>query len=220
MIVTLDGPASSGKGTVARLLAQHMKAFHLDSGLLYRAFVYFLEEKNIVHTQFSPEFAQEYLQNFQMEYDFNTQKSHIIDHNHTDIAELLRHPQIGQKASKIAHDPRVRNVITDKIRLLEQQFPFIVADGRDMGSVVFPHAAFHFYLDASLSVRSHRRHQELLAKGIGMTLEQVMQDLAQRDQQDSSRTVAPLQISEDSKVIHTDCLSPKDILEQILRYMG
>ena len=163
MIVTIDGPASSGKGTVARLLANHLDAFHLDSGLLYRAIGYYIEEKNIDILDEDPDLYTDFLNHFHMEYNFCTQKSRIME-GAKEITTLLRQQSIGKKSSQVAQIPLVRSLVTQKIRVLERRFASIVADGRDMGSIVFPHAPFHFYLDAPLSIRSQRRYAETIQK--------------------------------------------------------
>ncbi len=216
MIITIDGPASSGKGTVARILARHLDAFHLDSGLLYRALAYYCDEKNIDVSEEDPSLYQEFRENFHMEYDFSTQKARMMAQDN-DITALLRQQSIGKKASQIAKFPQIRQLVTQKIRALERRFCSIVADGRDMGSIVFPHADFHFYLDAALSIRSQRRFEELVAKGVQVTLEEVTNEIAARDLQDRSRSLAPLVITPTTQAISTDLLSPYQVLDTLMQ---
>jgi cytidylate kinase len=218
MIITIDGPASSGKGTIAKLLAQHLDAFHLDSGLLYRAIAYYSEENNIEIIDKTLELYSDFINNFHMEYTFCTQKSRIL-HDNKEITMLLRQQSIGQRASQIAQFPIIRSLITRKIRTLERRFVSIVADGRDMGSIVFPHANFHFYLDASLAIRSQRRYTELVEKGVQATLEDITAEIASRDHQDRSRSIAPLMLIKGSQLISTDTSTPEQVLELILKSM-
>lgn len=215
-IITIDGPASSGKGTIAKLLASHLEAFHLDSGLLYRAIAYYVSELNIADRAFdSCETWLGFKKSFHVEYEFSTQKSRILQDT-ADITELLRQQTIGKKASHIAQFLTVRQIVTEKIGQMVDRYKTIVADGRDMGTVVFPNASFHFYLNASLDIRAQRRYQELIEKGVHITFDSVKQDLEQRDFQDSHRIIAPLAQSKRAVEIHTDFLTPAEILQSML----
>jgi cytidylate kinase len=219
MIITIDGPASSGKGTVAKILAKNIQAFHLDSGLLYRALAYFVLKYQISSFPLSEAMMEQYMTQIHTQYSFEEQSMRISLCTE-DITSLLRTQDIGSKSSEIAQNRYVRDMITEKIQSFQKQFTSIVADGRDMGTVVFPHAQFHFYLEASLETRALRRHKELIGKGLPSPSPQdIAKEIAQRDYQDTHRLIAPLKPSDRSIIVDTDRLTPDEIVQFIQNYM-
>jgi cytidylate kinase len=207
-VIAIDGPTASGKGTVASLVAEKLGFHYLDSGALYRL-VALGSEKASIDPQNGPELgilAKNLLISF---------KNGQILLNSEDVTEAIRSESVGLRASTIAMHPEVRQALLG----VQHRFrvpPGLVADGRDMASVIFPDAVLKVFLTATTQARAERRYKQLIAKGISAKLEILLQDLQERDARDSSRGVAPLVVADGAKVLETSELSIDQAVKTVL----
>jgi CMP/dCMP kinase len=207
-VIAIDGPTASGKGTVASLVAEKLGFHYLDSGALYRL-VALGSEKASIDPQNGPELgnlAKKLLISF---------KNGQILLNSEDVTEAIRSESMGLRASAIAIHPEVRQALLG----VQHRFrvpPGLVADGRDMASVIFPDAVLKVFLTATTQARAERRYKQLIAKGISAKLEILLHDLQERDARDSSRGVAPLVVADGAKVLETSELSIDQAVRTVL----
>ena len=207
-VIAIDGPTASGKGTVASLVAQKLGFHYLDSGALYRL-VALASEQEGIDAQNAAELGilvPKLLISF---------KNSQIVLNGNDVTEAIRTESIGSRASAVAVHPELRLALVDLQRSF-RQFPGLVADGRDMASVIFPDAILKVFLTATAAARAERRYKQLIAKGISAKLEDLLQDLQARDARDSNRGAAPLVIAEGAKVLETSDLSIDQAVKTVL----
>jgi cytidylate kinase len=207
-VIAIDGPTASGKGTVASLVAQKLGFHYLDSGALYRL-VALASEQAGINAQNGPELGllvPKLLISF---------KNNQVFLNESDVTEAIRTESIGLRASVVAAHPEVRLALVDLQRSF-RQFPGLVADGRDMASVIFPDAILKVFLTATAAARAERRYKQLIAKGISAKLEDLLQDLQARDARDSNRGSAPLVIAEGAKALETSDLSIDQAVKTVL----
>lgn len=214
-IVTIDGPSGSGKGTVSRLVAKRLGWRLLDSGALYRLTALAALEAG-VDLQAADAVAA-LAAGLDVEFGERDGEERILLGGR-EVTDLLRTERCGDAASQVAAHPAVRAA------LLERQRAFagpegLVADGRDMGTVVFPDAPLKVFLTASAEERAKRRHKQLMAKGIDVSLRDLSREIAERDARDSSRAVAPLLPAEDARLIDSTHLSPEKVAELILHWL-
>ena len=213
MVITVDGPAGAGKSTVSKILARKLSYIYLDTGALYRAFAYKVAGEGI------PADDEKRLSglcagiNVSLK-NVNSNISIFVDDE--DVTEKIRTQEIGMLASKVSAVPVVRKTLLS-IQRETGKNGGIVAEGRDMGTVVFPDADFKFFLNASVAERSRRRFTELVEKGESANFEEVKRDLIMRDRQDSERKIAPLKPSKDSIVIDSTGMSITDVVENIMK---
>ncbi len=208
--VAIDGPAASGKSTVARLLAERLGFEHVNSGAIYRAVAVFLHDSGL--TPNSPtDVLGEVLSSLKIDYSNGR-----VFVNGEDYSERIQTPQAGLLASDFAklkvvreHLVRVQREICDEKN--------VVVDGRDIGTVVLPNAHLKIFLTASLEERVERKLRDYLRKGINVDRETVRRELVERDEQDSARSVAPLRPAEDAVIIDTTNLRIEEVLEKVLR---
>lgn len=186
IVIAIDGPAASGKGTLARRVADAYGLRHLDTGLLYRAVGHALLQAGLP-------FDNEALA---------VEVAMHLDMDHLDRAALSAH-EIGEAASKVAAMPGVRNALLGAQRNFGNQLPGAVLDGRDIGTVIFPDADIKLFIEASPQVRARRRHDELTAKSWQADYADILADLIKRDERDRNRTEAPLKPAEDAHLIDT-----------------
>jgi len=213
-IVTIDGPAGSGKSTIGQRLAMHLNWDFLDSGALYRCCAYIAEQKSLT----------DFEQNSILEH-FNGMKFHSIPSsegqdttiflNGEDVSSKIRTPSCAQLASKLAVIPELRK------RLISIQRDFytgqgLVADGRDMGSVIFPEAMLKVYLTASLQARAQRKHKQFNEQGVNANYQRIYNDIKDRDIRDSTRKLAPLRTPESAMIVDTSELSAQEVLNCIV----
>ncbi len=207
-VIAIDGPTASGKGTVASLVAQKLGFHYLDSGALYRL-VALASEKLGIDVKNAAELG------------FLVPKLLISFNNNQilldgeDVTDAIRTENIGLRASALAVHPEVRTALVGLQRGFRQS-PGLVADGRDMASVIFPDAVLKVFLTASAQARAERRYKQLIAKGISAKLSDLLQDLQERDARDSSRGAAPLVIAEGAKVLETSDLSIDQAVKTVL----
>jgi CMP/dCMP kinase len=196
LILAIDGPAASGKGTLARKLAQAYELPHLDTGLLYRAVAQtVLASGGSLSDAGAAEIAATTLDLFQLNED------------------ALRGKDIGEAASIVAAYPAVRAALLDKQRVFAKQGRGAVLDGRDIGTVICPDSLAKLFVTASPEVRAARRHKELLARGETADYDTILIDIRRRDARDSGRADAPLKAAEDAVLLDTSALTIQESLE-------
>ena len=202
-ILTIDGPSASGKGSLSRNIAKHLGFKILDSGLLYRTYAYFLKlDTNI--EEISNRIKNE------ISFSFNENDVSIL-HKDKDITSLLRSETTAKIASELSALPKTREDLLTIQRDFYNQ-DGLVADGRDMGTVVFPKAALKIFLTASPEVRAKRRHLELQKRGQEVNMLDLIADIELRDMKDRTRTLSPLIPAEDSVVIDSSNMSIDEVL--------
>lgn len=209
-VITIDGPTASGKGTVASLVAHHLGWRVLDSGALYRLTALVCVRQNID----IDEKQAVALQARQLNVLFENERCIL---NNEDVTDLLRSEKIGLIASKIAAYPAVRDALLALQRAFRQD-PGLVADGRDMGTVVFPDAPLKIFLVADVQSRAQRRYKQLIDKGISANLSDLLADLQSRDLRDTTRKVAPLRAATDAFTVDSSLLTIKETVAQVLAY--
>jgi CMP/dCMP kinase len=215
-IITIDGPAGSGKSTVSKVLARKLGYIYLDTGALYRALAYKAMKAKIDLNDISAldtlcQATTIVLKNL------DGQMKVYIDGE--DVGDKIRTEEVGLAASRISAVAVVRKSLLHLQREAGARGG-IVAEGRDMASVVFPHADYKFYLDADIEERIRRRHNELAGKGKTSDLDKIHQDMLIRDKQDSEREIAPLKPAEDVVIIDSTGLSVTEVVERVSRYMS
>jgi cytidylate kinase len=209
-IITIDGPAGAGKSTISKLIAARFSFFYLDTGALYRALAYLVDQ---YHGEKGEEVAAEISRNVRIEVGNEGGIFHISV-NGRDVSSLIRSEKIGLLASKISAIPAVRQNLLDIQRRLGAAGG-VVAEGRDMGTVVFPEAEAKFYLEASVQERARRRYRELAAKQETVHLIDIEKDIINRDRQDQERAISPLAIPEGAVVIDTTDKSIPEVVESM-----
>jgi cytidylate kinase len=211
-VVTIDGPTSSGKGTISRTLAAHLHWHLLDSGALYRLVALRGQQLGLEPDNIPGHAAAAAA----LEADFGAvQDEERIWLAGQDVTQEVRTAAAGMGASRVAAWPAVREALLDRQRRFARE-PGLVADGRDMGTVVFPYAALKVFLTASPEERARRRYKQLKDKGSGVSLAALSREIAERDLKDSTRAVAPLRPAPDAHVIDSTHLNIKDVVEQVL----
>ncbi|MDF3981755.1 (d)CMP kinase [Luteibacter sp. PPL201] len=213
-VLTIDGPSGSGKGTISRMVADTLGWRLLDSGALYRAVGYVAGEEGIdlSDVEAVTRCAQTVKIRFQPSADGG--ETHVIVNGHDATAEL-RTETAGAAASAIAVIPSVRQALVD-LQLGFRKAPGLVADGRDMGTVIFPDAAHKVFLTASAAERAKRRYKQLKDKGLSVTLGVLQREIEARDERDASRAVAPLKPAEGAVVIDTTGMPIDAVVAKVL----
>jgi len=218
VIITIDGPAASGKSTMARQFAEISGFVFMDSGLMYRAIAFGFLSHDVECTENS---AKVYLPEMQLRVDC-IESSMKIYVDSIDITSQLHTSQITEVSSRVAKIQSVRDTLLEVQRGFGEQFgndPGIVAVGRDMGTIVFPCAPLKFFVTASLEVRARRRYDELVQTGSDVTFQEIYDAIAFRDQQDSQRKIAPLRKAPGSIEVNTDHLTHEGQLHLLLGYV-
>lgn len=212
MVVAIDGPSGTGKSTVAKRLACLLGYCYVDSGAMYRAVGWAIQQYR-VRWENPAELARFFAQ-IRITLTFqNGQSATWV--NGQPVTEQLQGELVGKMASAVATVPAVRQIITTQLRQLRCE-THLVMEGRDIGTVVFPDAMIKFFLEAALDKRGWRRFQEMQRAGLPGTFEEVMQALAARDAQDRTRTAAPLQRAPDAYIIDTTDLAIDDVVQIML----
>ncbi len=213
-VLTIDGPSGSGKGTISRLVADRLGWRMLDSGALYRAVGYSasMAGVDLGDGDAVARCAQSTRIRFQAADDGGDTRVFVNGHDATDE---LRTETCGAAASAVAVFPAVREALLDKQRGFRHK-PGLVADGRDMGTVIFPDAGHKVFLTASASERAKRRYKQLKDKGLAVTLASLLREIEARDARDAQRKVAPLRPAEDAVVIDTTGMPIEAVVDQVL----
>ncbi|MCC5854985.1 MAG: (d)CMP kinase [Idiomarina sp.] len=215
-VITIDGPGGSGKGTITRMLAEKLGWHLLDSGAIYRVLAV-----AALHHDFTAEDEESLVAlaaDLDVEFVVNddTGLTHVILEGE-DVTETIRAEAMGMSASKIAALPRVREALLRRQRGF-RELPGLVADGRDMGTVVFPDAEAKIFLTASTEERARRRFQQLQEKGFDANMTSLIAEIAERDERDTKRSVAPLKAAEDSLVLDSTGKSIEQVLDEVLQF--
>ncbi|MFA7464211.1 MAG: (d)CMP kinase [Syntrophales bacterium] len=210
-IITIDGPAGAGKSTIAREVARRLSYRYLDTGALYRALAYKALRKGISGEEGLASLCRETRIEVRLDQD---KTSVFVDGE--DVTGRIRTPEIGMAASEISALPVVREALLSVQRDIAKEGG-IVAEGRDMGTVVFPEADFKFFLDASPEERGRRRFLELREKDPGIEAEGVLRDLEKRDIQDRKRKIAPLKPPKGAIIVDSTGLSVEDVVENVIK---
>ncbi|MFH1598782.1 MAG: (d)CMP kinase [Pseudomonadota bacterium] len=212
-VLTIDGPSGSGKGTISRAVADRLGWHYLDSGAIYRAVGLAAAWENVDLSD-----AEAVAQcAARTEIRFETAESgelHVIV-NGKDATRQLRMETAGAAASAIAAHPPVRAALVD-LQHRFRRLPGLVADGRDMGTVIFPDAAYKVFLTASAEERAKRRHKQLKEKGVSVSLDSLLHEIAARDERDAGRAVAPLKPADDAVVVDSTGTPITEVIERVL----
>ena len=215
-VITIDGPAGAGKSTVSKALAKKLDYIYLDTGALYRALAYKTLKLKISLDEVS---ALDSLCSNTTVVLKNIDGQMKVSVDGEDVEEKIRTEEVGLAASKISTFAVVRERLLNLQREAGAECG-IVAEGRDMGSVVFPHADYKFYLDANLEERIKRRYKELLGKGASVEYKSIQKDMFARDKQDKQREIAPLKAPDGAIIIDSDNLSAAEVVEKIIFYIS
>ncbi len=211
LLITIDGPAGSGKTTVSRLLAKQLNYQYVDTGALYRCIAFEVNKAGISPTDNRQ--IHVFCQNLSIEFRNINGKSRIIS-NGIDLSDEIRTPEVTILASAVSAMPAVRQHLLDIQRKMGKK-KSVVFEGRDMGTVVFPEADVKFYLDAAIDARAQRRHKEMVSQH-SQTLEAVQKDMKTRDHNDSNRALSPLKPAVDAVIIDTTHLSVEEVVQVML----
>lgn len=207
-VIAIDGPTASGKGTIAERVARALGFRYLDSGALYRLVAWRALGRGI---DTNDEAALTGLA-ASMEPEFTNGRIQLDGH---DVTDAIRREEVSRAASQVAVHPRVRQALLE-LQRSRRQAPGLVADGRDMGTVVFPDATLKVYLTASVDARAERRYKQLIDKGFPANIAVLSQELRARDQRDSERTASPLKPAEDAYQLDSSALTIEEVAAQVL----
>lgn len=209
-VITLDGPTASGKGTVAQRVAERLGFHYLDSGALYRLTALSALRKQV------PLHDDHGLSKLAAGLPCNFVGDHILL-GQEDVTAAIRAEQVGNAASKIAAFPSVRQALYG-LQLGFRKAPGLIADGRDMGTVIFPQAPLKIFLTASVAARAQRRYKQLIGKGFSANMDDLLKDLQERDERDSNRAIAPLKPAAGAHLLDTSNMEIEQAVGQVLAW--
>ncbi|MAY42741.1 MULTISPECIES: (d)CMP kinase [unclassified Neptuniibacter] len=212
-VITVDGPSGSGKGTICQLLARELGWELLDSGALYRLVGLAARHHGV---ELDDEEALVVLA-AHLDVQFIARDEDVVQIilEGEEVTDAIRTEVVGSDASIVAAIPSVRDALLERQRAFAEM-PGLIADGRDMGTVVFPNAALKVYLDASAEERAERRYNQLINKGLGANLQAILGDIQARDDRDMNRAVAPLKPAADAVILDTTTMSIKEVLAAVM----
>ena len=211
-VLTIDGPSGAGKGTVSRIVARRLGWHYLDSGALYRAVGVAASWADIDTSDASALVRCTFDTHVQFVEQGDAMRVMV---NGTDATDELRLETTGALASAIAAIPEVRAALKERQRAF-RELPGLVADGRDMGTVIFPDASYKVFLTASAEERAERRHKQLKDKGVSVNFDDLLREIMARDARDAQRTVAPLKPADDAVVIDTSGIGIDEVVAKVL----
>jgi cytidylate kinase len=213
-VITIDGPVGSGKSTLGRMLAERLDILYLDTGAMYRAVGLAARDSDIAVDDDAAlgRLCEQITISFSREAD----RQHVFL-NSTDVTDEIRLPEVSMLASDVSAQPSVRKAMVAQQRACATDG--LVADGRDAGTVIFPNAPHKFYLDASVEVRAQRRYKELIAKNIPIEYTEMLNEIKQRDRNDTTRLHAPLKPAPDAVIIDTSQMTIEDVLSALISHI-
>ncbi|WP_276905783.1 (d)CMP kinase [Peptoniphilus duerdenii] len=209
MKIAIDGPAGSGKSTIAKKVANTLGIEYIDTGAMYRALAFYMNENNLSLQELKNEMDL-------INIEFKKERTFI---NGKDISDFIRTNEISSLASKVSKDKEIREKLVDLQRKLADKVSCVM-EGRDITSVVLKDAEYKFYLDANPMVRAKRRLNDLKGKDSKITLDELIAEIEERDKRDKTRENSPLQITKDSNYIDTSEMTVEDVVNKILSYVG
>ncbi len=210
-VLTIDGPSGAGKGTVSRAVAKKLGWNYLDSGSIYRALAIAVLEEGLKLDDVAA--ISELADKMRLEFECGDDLTVFLEGR--DITGQLGLEETGNTASIVAAYPEVRAVLLQKQKDFKQS-PGLVADGRDMGTVVFPDAEFKVYLTASAEERARRRYKQLIEKGIDANIDKITREIQERDQRDQQRKTAPLKKADDALLIDSSELTIEQVIDKVM----
>ena len=216
MIITIDGPAGSGKSTVAASLARRLGIAYLDTGAMYRAWTLAALRKKV--SLDDPEILEQALRDSRVELAQPTAPDRVwLDGR--DVTEEIRSDEVTESAHKIASQSRLRSLLVEQQRQIADQVGSLVTEGRDQGTVAFPDARFKFYLDADPQCRARRRWEQMKRSGVELSCQEVLAKQQQRDQRDQTRQDSPLQVPEGAIVIDTSEMTLDQVVDTLYQHV-
>jgi len=220
-VITVDGPSGSGKGTISRQIAHQLNWHFLDSGALYRLVALGAMKTGI---ELEQEASEARLADYARQLDVrfvseDPAEEPVILLDNQDVTGDIRTEICGNAASKVAALPAVREALLQRQRDF-QQLPGLVADGRDMGTTVFPSARLKIFLTASAAERAKRRHKQLREKGIDVNLAALEKDIAERDERDGSRASSPLKPADDAVILDTSVMGIDEVMANVTKLIA
>ncbi len=213
LVIALDGPAGVGKSTVAMKLATRLGLTYVETGAIYRAVALLARRKqmSLEDVEGLSALARGLELNFRIEAGVNR-----VYLDKVDVTQELRDPETGMGASKVASIPQVREALLELQRRFATQGPGSILEGRDIGTVVFPQTPFKYFVTATLEERASRRHKQLVGQGKDVNYRQIVAEITQRDEDDSTREVAPLKAADDALIVDTTLIDADEVVEQIV----
>lgn len=217
-VITIDGPSGSGKGTLASKIAQHYGYHFLDSGALYRLLGLAASEAGLLVEPLNLNELEKLAANLDIEFLTTAGKPTIILLNGNDVSDTIRTEEVGTLASQVAIIPSLRAALFQRQQDFAQA-PGLVADGRDMGTVVFPNAPAKIYLTASAEARAARRVKQLQGMGVSVKIDAILADLQARDKRDMERSIAPLKPAGDAFSVDSSSLDIDQVFDMLIKYI-
>ena len=212
IVVAIDGPAGAGKSTIAKLAAEKLGYAYIDTGAMYRSVAWkFLQTGKEFDEAYISELANTMIIEFKPEAKVNR-----VFVDGTEVTEAIRTPEVTAIVSRVAAIGAVREAMVEQQRRMGE-IGGVLMDGRDIGTVVFPHAQLKIFLTASVEERASRRYKEMVEKGQQVELAQLQEDIAARDKQDSERAISPLRQAEDALLLDTSDMSIAQVTDKILQ---